>query len=119
MATTRTAPPPELHANERVLLAYYIAALKIEAAAAERGLGADYRQYRGIVFGDTFTSSARRGSIPGFDDNSARARTQNTNCPSESSSPTRHGHQGRSQLATTTPTSNTPKSNSAYARPTA
>ena len=68
--------PPELHANEVVLLAYYIAALKIEAAAAERGIVADYRQYRGIVFGDTFSSHARQGSIPGFDDNSARARTQ-------------------------------------------
>ena len=69
--------PLELHANEVVLLAYYIAALKIEAAAAERGIDADYRQYRGIVFGDTFSSNARQGSIPGFDDNSARARTQN------------------------------------------
>ena len=68
--------PPELHANEIVLLAYYIAALKIEAAAAGRGIDADYRQYRGIVFGDTFSSDARQGSIPGFDDNSARARTQ-------------------------------------------
>ena len=66
-----------MHANEVVLLAYYIAALKIEAAAAERGIDADYRQYRGIVFGDTFSSDARQGSIPGFDDNSARARTQN------------------------------------------
>ena len=69
--------PPELHANEIVLLAYYIAALKIEAAAAERGIDADYRQYRGIVFGDTFNSNRTQGSIPGFDDNSARARTQN------------------------------------------
>ena len=68
--------PPELHANEVVLLAYYIAALKIEAAAAERGIDTDYRQYRGIVFGNTFSSDARQGSIPGFDDNSARARAQ-------------------------------------------
>ena len=68
--------PPELHANEIVLLAYYIAALKIEAAAAERGIDADYRQYRGIVFGDTFSGDAHQGTIPGFDDNSARARTQ-------------------------------------------
>ena len=68
--------PPELHANEIVLLAYYIAALKIEAAAAERGISAEYRQYRGIVFGDTFGSGTRQGNIPGFDDNSARARTQ-------------------------------------------
>lgn len=67
---------PELHANEIVLLAYYIAALKIESAAAERGIDTDYRQYRGIVFGDTFSSDARQGSIPGFDANSARARTQ-------------------------------------------
>ena len=69
--------PPEMHANEVVLLAYYIAALKIDAAAAQRGIDSEYRQYRGIVFGDTFSSNARPGSIPGFDDNSARARTQN------------------------------------------
>lgn len=68
--------PPELHANEIVLLAYYIAALKVEAGAAERGIDADYRRYRGIVFGDTYGSGTRQDSIPGFDDNSARARAQ-------------------------------------------
>ena len=68
---------PELHANEIVLLAYYIAALKIEAAGAERGIDADYRQYRGIVFGDTFGGSAQQVRLPGFDDNSTRARAQN------------------------------------------
>ena len=68
--------PPELHANEIVLLAYYIAALKIEAGAAERGIDAGYRRYRGIVFGDTYGSGALQGNIPGFDDNSARARVQ-------------------------------------------
>ena len=81
--------PPELHANEIVLLAYYIAALKIEAAATERGIDADYRQYRGIVFGDTFNSNRKQGSIPGFDDNSARARSQNkTANPSHNRQPT-------------------------------
>ncbi|MCY4422571.1 MAG: DEAD/DEAH box helicase family protein [Acidimicrobiaceae bacterium] len=68
--------PPEIHANEIVLLAYYIAALKIEAGAAERGVGTEYRRYRGIVFGDTYGSGVRQDSIPGFDDNSARARAQ-------------------------------------------
>ena len=68
--------PPELHANEIVLLAYYIAALKIEAGAAERGIDADYRRYRGIVFCDSYRSDERQVSIPGFDDNSARARAQ-------------------------------------------
>ncbi|WP_419918318.1 DEAD/DEAH box helicase family protein [Candidatus Poriferisocius sp.] len=47
----------ELHANEIVLLAYYIAALKIEAGYSERRPDADYREFPGIVFGDTFLLS--------------------------------------------------------------
>ena len=69
--------PPELHANEIVLLAYYIAALKIEAAAAERGLPAEQRSPAGIVLGDTFATNRKASIFPGFDDNSARAQTQN------------------------------------------
>ena len=69
--------PPELHANEIVLLAYYIAALKIEAGAVERGVPVEDCRFRGIVFGDTYGTGRRQDSIPGFDDNSARARAQN------------------------------------------
>ncbi len=47
----------ELHANEMVLLAYYIAALKIEAGYAERCPDSAYEDFPGIVFGDTFLLS--------------------------------------------------------------
>ncbi|MYA38280.1 MAG: DEAD/DEAH box helicase [Acidimicrobiia bacterium] len=44
----------ELHANDLVLLAYYIATLKIEQAAASRGVFDDgYRPFNGIVLRDT------------------------------------------------------------------
>lgn len=42
----------ELHANEIMLLAYYIAAVNIEAAYAERA--GEYRPFEGIVLTDTF-----------------------------------------------------------------
>ena len=42
----------ELHANEIMLLAYYIAAVNIEAAYAE--LAGEYRPFEGIVLTDTF-----------------------------------------------------------------
>jgi predicted helicase len=46
----------ELHANEIVLLAYYIAAINIEAAY--HGLmGGEYEPFEGIVLTDTFQSS--------------------------------------------------------------
>ena len=45
----------ELHANEIMLLAYYIAAVNIEAAYAE--LAGEYRPFEGIVLTDTFQSS--------------------------------------------------------------
>jgi len=52
----------ELHANEIVLLAYYIAAINIEAAY--HGLvGGDYEPFNGIVLTDTFQSSEAGDSM--------------------------------------------------------
>ncbi len=66
----------ELFANEVVLLAYYIAAIKIEAGMAERhGFDKDaYAPFPGITFSDTFLTSERSGPsrLPGFADNIAR-----------------------------------------------
>ncbi len=48
----------ELHANDLVLLAYYIATLKIEQAAAERGVfKRRYDPFSGIVLRDTFAGA--------------------------------------------------------------
>ena len=48
----------ELHANERMLLAYYIGALNIESTYHDRkkhaGLGNTYETFKGIVLTDTF-----------------------------------------------------------------
>ena len=43
----------ELHANEIVLLAYYIAAINIEAAY-HGAVGGEYQPFNGIVLTDTF-----------------------------------------------------------------
>ncbi|MEC3894395.1 DEAD/DEAH box helicase [Nocardiopsis sp. LDBS1602] len=51
----------ELHANEIVLLAYYIAAVNIEAAFHERHEG-DYTPFEGIVLTDTFQLSEDLGA---------------------------------------------------------
>ncbi|MCQ3802904.1 MAG: DEAD/DEAH box helicase family protein [bacterium] len=65
----------ELHANDLVLLAYYIAALKIEQAAASRGVFEDgYRPFGGIVLRDTLA-----GTMSGrldLDQNPLRAASQ-------------------------------------------
>ena len=45
--------PPELHANEIVLLAYYIASVNIETAF-QGATGADYQPFDGICLTDTF-----------------------------------------------------------------
>ena len=47
----------ELHANEIVLLAYYIAAMNIENAYQGMLPGAEYRPFDGIVLTDTFQMS--------------------------------------------------------------
>ena len=45
----------ELHANEIMLLAYYVAAVNIETANAE--IAGEYQPFEGIVFTDTFQAS--------------------------------------------------------------
>ena len=44
----------EIHANEIVLLAYYIACINIEAVYAEEVKGDEYRSFDGMVLTDTF-----------------------------------------------------------------
>ncbi|WP_217621370.1 DEAD/DEAH box helicase [Streptomyces lunaelactis] len=68
----------ELHANEIVLLAYYIAAVNIEAAFHDQHQGEEYTPFEGIVLTDTFQlaeSHAERlfGSLEG---NSERVKKQ-------------------------------------------
>jgi predicted helicase len=68
----------ELHANEIVLLAYYIAAINIEEAYHGR-VKKDYEPFEGIVLTDTFQLSEGKGVFedPNFQDNSERATKQN------------------------------------------
>ena len=55
----------ELHANEIVLLAYYIAAIHIEEAYRGRlGSGSAYEPFKGIVLTDTFNLSQDRTGFP-------------------------------------------------------
>ena len=54
----------ELHANEIVLLAYYIAAINIEEAYhGRRGMETEYAPFDGIVFTDTFTLDEGEGQF--------------------------------------------------------
>lgn len=66
----------ELHANELMLLAYYIAAIHIEEAFRSE-VGADYEPFNGIVLTDTFNLNTE-SSFPDdwLPDNSARAKRQ-------------------------------------------
>ncbi|MEV5847982.1 type ISP restriction/modification enzyme [Streptomyces sp. NPDC051985] len=74
----------ELHANEIVLLAYYLAAVNIEAAyhdlAGDSAGDDDYRPFEGMVLTDTFQlAESNDGQLDGMDvlhANSARARKQ-------------------------------------------
>ncbi|MFE9169461.1 DEAD/DEAH box helicase [Streptomyces kebangsaanensis] len=71
----------ELHANEIVLLAYYIAAVNIEAAYMElAGEEAEYQPFEGIVLADTFQlAEGRAAQLEGMDvlaGNSDRAKKQ-------------------------------------------
>ena len=68
----------ELYANELVLLAYYIAAIKIEAGMAERGgfLPDTFESFPGVTFGDTFLATTGGGQLPGMADNTARQSRQ-------------------------------------------
>ena len=72
----------ELHANEIVLLAYYIAAVNIEEAyRGERGKDSGYEPFNGIVLTDTFNLN-KKGEKPTLfpkewlPDNNARAERQ-------------------------------------------
>ncbi len=66
----------ELHANEIVLLAYYIAAINIESVY--HGLsGGDYTPFNGILLTDTFAMSEGRDELAlVMPDNSERRRRQ-------------------------------------------
>ena len=69
----------ELHANEIVLLAYYIAAIHIEEAFhGRRGPGSAYEPFDGIVLTDTFNLHTERTGFPKdwLPDNSERAERQ-------------------------------------------
>ncbi|MFI1989752.1 DEAD/DEAH box helicase [Actinoplanes sp. NPDC020271] len=68
----------ELHANEVVLLAYYIAAINIEAAFHDLN-GGDYQPFEGIVLTDTFQLAEGTAKLDGMDvleGNSERAKKQ-------------------------------------------
>ncbi|MFE7598736.1 DEAD/DEAH box helicase [Streptomyces sp. NPDC057494] len=70
----------ELHANEIVLLAYYIAAINIEAAFHDLA-GGDYQPFEGIVLTDTFQLAEGTAKLDGMDvleGNSERAKRQRT-----------------------------------------
>ncbi len=65
----------ELHANEIVLLAYYIAAIHIEEAFRGRTGGEGYEPFGGIVLTDTFNLTPRHPGI-WLPENSERAERQ-------------------------------------------
>lgn len=72
----------ELHANEIVLLAYYIAAINIEEAfhslAKEQDPSSVYVPFEGIVLTDTFQLSEGASKLDGaFPENNKRAARQN------------------------------------------
>ncbi|MEU3446041.1 type ISP restriction/modification enzyme [Streptomyces thermolilacinus] len=71
----------ELHANEIVLLAYYIAAINVEAAYADLASEKDaYVPFEGIVLADTFqlaeSGAAKLDGMDVLEGNSERARRQ-------------------------------------------
>ena len=69
----------ELHANEIILLAYYIAAIHIEEAYhGRRGLDSDYEPFNGVVLTDTFNLHIDRTGFPTtwLPDNSKRVERQ-------------------------------------------
>ena len=68
----------ELHANELVLLAYYIAAINIEEAFHDQAQGG-YEPFDGILLTDTFQLTEGEGQFDddNFQANSERAKRQN------------------------------------------
>jgi predicted helicase len=68
----------ELHANELVLLAYYVAAINIEETFHELA-GGDYEPFNGIVLTDTFQMNEANDELDGqgvFPENNERVETQ-------------------------------------------
>nr|WP_141680904.1 type ISP restriction/modification enzyme [Caryophanon tenue] len=70
----------EIHANEIVLLSYYIAAINIEETFHSLS-GGDYVPFEGIVLTDTFESMENKNSFIDelFDENNARLKKQQEN----------------------------------------
>ena len=66
----------ELHANEWLLLPYYIAAVKIEQGYMSRRPGDDYQPFEGIVLTDTFELNSDQPVMPTMSGNSERAQRQ-------------------------------------------
>ena len=69
----------ELHANEIILLSYYIAAINIEAVFDEvNGPDRGYKPFEGIVLTDTFESTERQGTLDDdmFGTNNERLKKQ-------------------------------------------
>ena len=64
----------ELHTNEILRLAYYIAAINIEATYHDQAEGDAYQPFPGIVYTDTFQLIEDSNTI--FGNNSERARSQ-------------------------------------------
>ncbi|HEY3307923.1 MAG TPA: type ISP restriction/modification enzyme [Desulfuromonadaceae bacterium] len=68
----------EMHANEIVLLAYYVAAINIEETYHD--LTGEYQPFEGMVLTDTFQMQEGEGNLKGtnaFPENSKRAKKQN------------------------------------------
>ena len=67
----------ELHANEIILLSYYIAAINIEETFHSL-TGGNYKPFEGIVLTDTFESTERENSFESqlFNENNARLKRQ-------------------------------------------
>ena len=72
------------HANETVLLAYYIAAINIEAAYHEIA-GGDYEPFPGICLTDTFQMYEKGDLVSALlkDNSSRRARQKNLDIRSD------------------------------------
>lgn len=70
----------ELHANEIVLLSYYIAAINIEETFHSIMEG-EYQPFEGIVLTDTFESTERKNSFEDelFNENNTRLKKQQEN----------------------------------------
>ncbi|OOV35488.1 hypothetical protein BV53_03755 [Candidatus Synechococcus spongiarum LMB bulk15N] len=68
--------PTELHANEIILLAYYIASVNIEVAFQD-ATDSSYRPFDGICLTDTFALNANDDTLQNlFPDNSQRRKQQ-------------------------------------------